>query len=96
MKTYACKNATNNSRNPMKMVNTNENKDTPNPKPAFISPKMKIKLKKANAIMWPAVMFANNRIINTNGRKNKPKISMGVNMINTGIGTPGIANTCRQ
>ena len=47
-------------------------------------------------MMCPAVIFANNRIINTNGRRNTPRISIGVNMIRTAGGTPGIANTCRQ
>ena len=60
----------------MNTVNTNDRADTPKPSPAFISPKINIKLKNARAIMCPAVMFANKRIINTNGRKNKPKISV--------------------
>ena len=50
----------------------------------------------ANIITCPAVIFANNRIINDIGFTNIPIISMGIKNIFIGTGTPGIQNICFQ
>ena len=41
-------------------------------------------------------MFAKSLIIKTNGFKSIPIISTGVNISNTGLGTPGMAKICCQ
>ena len=46
--------------------------------------------------MWPAVMFANNRIIKDNGFTNMPIISIGAKNSFIGTGTPGIQKICFQ
>ena len=78
-------------------TNATEATDTPYPATGPIkSPKINIRLKKDNIMMWPAVMFANNLIIRTNGFKSTPNISIGVKIKSTGLGTPGIAKMCFQ
>ena len=57
---------------------------------------IKIKDIKANTIMWPAVMFANKRIIKEIGFTNTPINSMGIKNIFIGTGTPGIQKICFQ
>lgn len=58
--------------------------------------KMKIRPKKLNMMMCPAVMLAKRRIINEIGLINIPKISTGVKITNNHFGTPGIAKMCPQ
>ena len=94
--TYACKKATNNSKVIINKTNSPENIDTPYPAKGCISPNINIMLKKDNIIICPAVILANNLIINTRGFKKTPKISIGVSISNTGFGTPGIAKICFQ
>ena len=97
VKTYACKKATNNSINIIKSTNNTESGATPKaaPVPAWDCT-INIKEIKLNIVMCPAVMLANNLIINTRGFKKTPNISIGVNISNTGLGTPGIAKICCQ
>ena len=52
----------------------------------------KIKPISASTKMWPAVMFANKRIIKAKGFVTTPTNSMGNNNSFTGTGTPGIHN----
>ena len=51
---------------------------------------------KARTIIWPAVMFANKRIIKEIGFTNIPIISIGAKNIFIGTGTPGIQKMCFQ
>ena len=46
--------------------------------------------------MCPAVMFANKRTINAKGFVKIPTNSIGIKIINTGHGTPGVAKMCDQ
>ena len=57
---------------------------------------MSIKLTNDKMMMWPAVMFAVKRIINTMGFKNIPMISIGMMMGITNTGTPGGQNKWPQ
>ena len=87
---YACKKATNNS-------NTEINKVIGTDKPA--QPKfLFIKIVEINAktMMWPAVMFANKRIINANGFVKIPTISKGIIIGIKATGTPGGQKMCFQ
>ena len=59
-------------------------------------PKMRIKLTKDRMMMWPALMFAVKRIINTIGFRNIPTISIGMMMGITNRGTPGGQNKWPQ
>ncbi len=81
------------------MANINDTGLTLKPKAEFILPKIKIKLIKPKMIMWPAVMFANKRTINTKGFVNTPIIST-IGMSGTGNfshhGTPGALTMCFQ
>jgi hypothetical protein len=63
----------------------------PRPAPVEAAPATKMRQKKTSTTMWPAMMFANNRTINTKGFRKMPRISSGVRMNNTNFGTPGIA-----
>jgi hypothetical protein len=58
--------------------------------------KMKIRQTRLKTIIWPAVIFANNRTIRANGFENIPIISTGIIMGNNQNGTPGAANICFQ
>ena len=57
---------------------------------------MKINEIKLKTIIWPAVMFANKRIINENGFVKIPMNSTTANKGLTAIGTPGIQKICDQ
>ena len=58
--------------------------------------KMKIRHKRLNTIIWPAVMFANNRIISANGFEMSPITSTGIMTGRSQSGTPGAAIICFQ
>ena len=58
--------------------------------------KMKINDIKAKIMMCPAVMFANNRIINEIGFVKIPINSIGIKNNFIGTGTPGIQKICFQ
>src|SRR6478735_5346725 len=72
VKINACMKATNIS---ITLINTTKGTETV---ATAIDLKMKIKQTKLNTKMWPAVMFANKRIIKANGLVNKPMISTGI------------------
>jgi hypothetical protein len=58
--------------------------------------KIKIRQIRLNTIIWPAVIFANNRIMSANGFENNPIISTGIIIGKSQNGTPGAAKTCFQ
>ncbi len=96
VKTNACKKATKISNNPLKIANPTETIDTLYPAIAPpILAKIKIRLIKERITICPAVIFANNLNINTNGFVNTPKISIGTKMNFTPKGTGGL-NMCDQ
>src|SRR5690606_34175563 len=72
VKINACIKATNNSIKLIKIVNITE------PPATALTLKINGKHNKDNTKMWPAVMFANKRIINAKGLVNTPIISTGI------------------
>ena len=63
--------------------------EKPHPAIKFISPNMKMSETKLNIIIWPAIIFANKRIIKAAGLIKKLANSIGIKMIFTNKGTPG-------
>jgi hypothetical protein len=90
VKIYACRNATRSSRQSMKMTKKADSGDT------HIESKMNIRQIRLRTMIWPAVMFANNRIIRANGLEIKPISSTGIITGRSHKGTPGAAKTCLQ
>ncbi len=59
--------ATSNSNNPINIAKPTDTTDTPYPNPTFMFPKINIKLMNPRIMIWPAVILAKSRTINTNG-----------------------------
>ena len=87
---YACKNAT-------KISNTEINKAIgTDKKPQAADLLMNIIDISARIIIWPAVKFANKRIIKAKGFVKIPTNSIGIIIGNKTHGTPGVAKICLQ
>lgn len=97
--TYACINATSNSKKFMKMTKMTERGEIAKPNAVSEAPSTKIKLTNPSMIMWPAVMLANNLSVNTTGFTNTPTNSItgisGIGNFNQ-TGTPGVLKMCFQ
>jgi hypothetical protein len=77
----------------IRLINTAKNTDAGEIQTVFA---INIKEIKLNTIICPAVMLANNRIINEIGLMNIQLNSMGAKNNFIGTGTPGIKKMCFQ
>ena len=97
VKMYACKKATSTS---IKSINNTNATATGEILHANTSPRplwaIKINEIKLKIIMWPAVMFANKRIISAKGLVKIPTISIGIIIGIKASGTPGGLKICDQ